>query len=400
MCGKEVELINPGFHNTDAGPDFFNAKVKIGDVLWAGNIEVHTKSKEWFTHGHHKDKAYDNVILHVVHDYSGPIHSGKGFEIPTIEISATPHVLEHYETLKGEKQTIACHEHLPYLDDFFIHSFRDRLVTERLQRKTDDIINTLSLNGGDWEQVFLQTLFRAFGFSINADAFEQLSRTISHRIIAKHRSTPLQLEALLFGQAGFLSDDISDTYFILLKNEYAFLQAKYALKPLERHLWKFLRLRPSNFPTIRLAQLAHLLHRNDSLLRLVVDGDLDNITDMLQCTTSSYWQTHYQFGKLSNSRTKRLGDSGVRTILINAIAPVLFTYGRHIGNTEMRDKAMRILDTLPAEHNHIIDRWKLYGLKFNNAYDTQAHIQLFNEYCKHKKCLHCNIGHHFLSLHH
>ena len=305
--GETIEVIHPGFLNHDAGPDFFNAKVKINAVLWAGNVEIHTKSSDWHTHQHQSNKAYDNVILHVVAEYSTAISNSSGCEIPTLELHVLPYVFTHYEELINQKHTIACHDKLQHIDPFFLSHFQDRLVSERLERKSEPIQQILRMSHGDWEATLLQTLCRNFGFGVNADTFERLGKSITPKIIAKHRDQLLQLEALLFGQAGFLEEELDDSYFNGLKKEYQFLKAKYALQPLDKHLWKFLRLRPGNFPTIRIAQLASLLHQNDELLHTIINEDLKSITKTLSTGTSDYWETHYLFGKPSNKRQKNLG---------------------------------------------------------------------------------------------
>lgn len=398
VCGKNIELIHPGLLNHDAGPDFFNVKIKIDDILWAGNVEIHCKSKDWKNHKHQGNKAYDNVILHVVAEYNTPVYTSNGTEIPTLVLDVLPSVYEQYDHLIQNKNTIACHKEVENIDSLFWTHYRDRLVTERLQRKSGEIDQILEKTKGDWESVFFETLCRNFGFSLNADAFQRLGQSLSYKIIAKHRDNLMQIEALLFGQAGFLSDELDDTYYLTLQKEYAFLKAKYELTPLKKQDWKFLRLRPGNFPTIRIAELAHLLHHKSNLLHHITSVETKDIEKVFAASTSPYWETHYQFGKLSDKRKKTLGQSAVRTILINTVSPILFCYGRAKGDEELCGKAIDILEQLPPENNHIVSKWETLGSTINNAYESQAHIQLYNEYCLHKKCLHCNIGHHYLSL--
>lgn len=398
VCGLPIEVIHPGLLNHDAGPDFFNAKIKIDGVLWAGNVELHTKSSDWNLHRHQHNKAYDNVILHVVASYSSPVQNTLGNDIPTLVMDINPPVFQQYDKLILEKKTIACSSILPQIDSLFLLNYRDRLVVERLQRKSIQIDSILENTKGDWETIFFQTICRNFGFGVNADVFERLGKSLSYKLIAKHRDNIVQLEALLFGQAGFLEEKLEDTYYCSLQREYKFLKTKYQLKPLDKHLWKFLRLRPSNFPTIRLAELAHLLHQHDSLLHQIIDSEDKAIEKLFSASTSLYWETHYQFGKLSNKRKKTLGKSAINTIIINTVAPILFCYGKSKGLTQLCDKATALLEKLPPENNHIITEWNSLGIHSNSAYDSQAQLQLYNEYCVHKKCLHCNIGHHFLSL--
>ncbi len=396
--GLPLELIHPGFLNRNAGPDFFNAKIKIDGILWAGNVEIHCKSSDWQQHKHQEDAAYANVILHVAAHYTTPAFNSKGKEIPTLVLDIQPSVYRRYSELLEAKKDIACHSMLSGMEPIFLLNFRDRLVSERLQRKSRDIDLILQASQNDWEAVFFQTLCRNFGFGVNSDVFGRLGKSLSYRIIARHRDNLLQLEALFFGQAGFLKEEPEDTYQTQLKKEYNFLMTKYDLKPLDRHLWKFLRLRPSNFPTIRIAELAHLLHQNDGLLHRILETDINDMERLLTASTSAYWQTHYRFGKCSGQRRKTLGETAVRAILINTVAPLVFCYGKAKKQERLCEKAITILEQLPPERNHIISRWDHLGIKCRNAYDSQAQIQLYNEYCLTKKCLHCNIGHHFLSL--
>ncbi len=396
--GLPVEVVHPGFLNADAGPDFFNAKVKIDGVLWAGNVEIHLNSADWKKHHHQDDKAYDNVILHVVAQYSTPVLRSDGSEIPTLEIEAISSVYSRYKKLQKEKSTIACSKHLKDIDPLFWVNFSDRLVTERLERKSASILKSLEQSHKDWEAVFFQTLCRSFGFGVNNEVFERLGKSFSYKIIAKHRNNLIQLEALLFGQAGFLEEDIEDDYYYQLQSEYRFLKAKYNINNIEKHHWRFLRLRPGNFPTIRISQLAYLMHTHDSLLHQILNSELDDITALFQTRTTTYWMTHFQFGKLSKQSQKKLGKSAILIIIINAVVPIIFNYGKAKAQEKYCDKALKLLEQMPKEKNSITKKWENYGLPGFNAYDSQAQIQLYNEYCRPKKCLHCNIGHHFLSL--
>lgn len=398
VCGLPIEVIHPGLLNHDAGPDFFNVKIKIDGILWAGNVEIHSHSIDWNLHHHQHNKAYDNVILHVVAAYSSPVQNTLGHNIPTLVLDIKPSIHQQYDTLFKEKKIIACSPIISQIDPLFIVNYRDRLVTERLQRKSESIDNILTNTKGDWESVFFQTLCRNFGFGVNADAFERLGKSLSYKLIAKHRDSLWQLEALFFGQGGFLEEDIEDAYFSALQKEYRFLQTKYKLKALDKHVWKFLRLRPGNFPTIRIAELCHLLHQHDNLLHQIISTDHKQIEKLFSASTSLYWETHYLFGKLSNERKKTLGKSAIQTLLINTVAPLLFCYGKKRNDEKLCDKAIAILEALPPENNHIISEWNTLRMHSKNAYDSQAQLQLYNEYCLHKKCLHCNIGHHYLSL--
>ena len=396
--GLPIEVIHSGLLNKDAGPDFFNAKIKIDNVLWAGNIEIHIDSKDWELHHHKENKAYDNVILHVVTQYNSPAIRSNGSIIPTMVMDVLPSVYEQYETLQKEKDAIACHEYINTIDKIEWINYYDRLITERLQNKSISINQKLEQTNNDWENVFFQTLCRNFGFGVNADIFERLSTTISYKIIAKHRNSITQLEALLLGQAGFLDEDIDDDYHKKLKAEYKFLKAKYELTSLEKHNWKFMRLRPVNFPTIRLAQLAYLLHNNDNIAHSIIEMGTDKLEKIFKSETSVYWCNHYNFGKESSYKIKKVGKTAIQLILINTVVPFLFCYGKNKDLDKYYEKAIEILENVPAERNHITTKWEEAGLTSKNACDSQALIQLYTAYCQHKKCIHCKIGYRLLSL--
>ncbi len=397
--GLPIEVIHSGLHNTDAGPDFFNAKIKIGNVLWAGNVEIHLNSSDWLNHNHQDNKAYDNVILHVVENYNKEIVRTDGSQIPTLILKPLSYVFDNYEELQQDKNTIACHKHVKDLDHLQWINYGDRLISERLENKSKPIIQKLEQSHNDWEEIFFQTLCRSFGFGINADAFERLGQSISIKIISKHKGNLLQLEALLFGQAGLLDNEIYDEYYRKLRAEYKFLKSKYNLNSLEKHNWKFHRLRPGNFPTIRIAQLSFLLNQNDKLLHSILESDVKGFEKLFKSETSEYWTVHYTFGKTSPKRSKQLGKTAAHSILINSIVPFLFCYGKSKGINEFAEKAYNLLELLPPEENHIVKEWKRFGLAPENAYDSQAQIQLYKIYCQHKKCIHCKIGHQLLSLH-
>ena len=397
--GLPIEVIHPGLLNNDAGPDFFNAKIKIDNVLWAGNIEIHIDSKDWELHNHKENKAYDNVILHVVTQYTHPAIRSNGSIIPTLIMDVLPSVYEQYEILQKEKNTIACHKYINTIDKIEWINYCDRLIAERLHNKSISINQKLEITNNDWENVFFQILCRSFGFGVNADIFERLGASLSYKIIAKHRNNITQIEALLFGQAGFLDENIDDDYHNKLKAEYKFLKAKYELTSLEKHNWKFMRLRPVNFPTIRLAQLAYLLHNNDDILHYIIEHDTIDFEKIFKTETSEYWLNHYNFGKETTYKSKQIGKTAIQLILINTVAPFLFCYGKNKGLDKYCEKAIELLENIPAEKNHITTKWKNAGLISKNACDSQAQIQLYTTYCLHKKCIHCKIGHRLLSLH-
>ncbi|MEA2105889.1 MAG: DUF2851 family protein [Bacteroidota bacterium] len=397
QTNEKVEVINPGLHNMDAGPDFFNAKIKIGDTTWAGNVEIHLKSSDWYHHQHHTDKAYDNVILQVVHQHDKDVYLSNNSLVPTMEIQFDEILLKNYEKLIDSESWIACEKDLHTVDDFLIQKWIEALMIERLKDKALRLKQELKQTQNNWEETFYRHLARNFGFKLNAEPFELLARSLPLKILAKHKNNLMQIEALLFGQAGFLNEETGDVYYQKLKREYQFLNHKFQLKPIAKHLWKFLRSRPGNFPTVRLAQFAALIFQSKSLFSQIMDEqDMRKIRQMLQAKPSEYWETHYHFNKKSVKKTKPLGQSAIQILLINTAVPFLFVYGKHRGKEEFCDRALRLLSQIKPENNSIISNWKRLGLKPENAFESQALIQLKNKYCTFKKCLQCSIGNYII----
>ncbi|MDA3779803.1 MAG: DUF2851 family protein, partial [Bacteroidales bacterium] len=324
--GKIANIIDVGSHNTDAGPDFFNAKIKIGKTVWAGNVEVHIKASDWFKHNHQKNKAYDNVILHVVKENDTIVKNTQDREIPTIEIDFDNNLFLIYSDLVRSKLWIPCQNDLRLLDNFTINHWLSNLTIERLEEKSNKIEEILAKNKNNWEETFYQSIAKSFGLKVNAEPFEMLARSIPLIYLAKHKNSLFQLEALLFGQAGFLYDEeLGDEYYESLKKEYYFLKRKFKLKALEKHLWKFLRLRPGNFPTIRIAQFAGLIYQSSALFSKIIEiKDVKELRKILNSKHSEYWERHYVFNKLSVNRKKNLGDLFINSIMINTIIPFLF----------------------------------------------------------------------------
>ncbi len=392
-AGEPLEILAPGRRNTDAGPDFFNARIKIGETVWAGNVEVHLRASDWNRHIHDKDKAYDNVILHVVGADDKSVVRTTGQPLPAFEMRYNPQLEARYDALLQSADWIPCGHRAANIALFRIKHFLSRLLVERLEQKSAQINDTLAATRNDWHEAFHQLLFRAFGFGVNALPFELLAKSIPPAAIAKQRASLLQIEALLFGQAGLLNDDLPDDYHAALKKEYLFLRNKYSLKPIEPHLWKFLRIRPSNFPTIRIAQLAQLLSRPvDISEQVLAFGSISELQALFAVQASDYWNTHYHFGKESKKQPKPLGKSSAQRIIINLIVPYLFAYGKAHANEPLCEKALAILETLPPESNHIIAGWKHLGIAPENAFYAQSLIQLKTAYCNSKQCLSCAIG--------
>ncbi|QKZ12413.1 DUF2851 family protein [Spirosoma sp. KUDC1026] len=400
--GESVQIVHPGFRNHEAGPDFFNARLLINDVDWGGTVEMHLKTSDWLAHRHQQDKAYDNVILHVVWQ-DDQVSSGKrinrtnGTPIPTLELHArtTADLLSRYATLSESRESIPCAGQFRTVQPLRITSMLDKAMLQRLERKAAGVQVIVEQTNGDWEEVAYRLLAINMGFRINAVPMEQLARTVPLKALLKHRDVMAQVEAMLYGTAGLLETDTTDDYVRILQREYRFLAAKYQLsdKEVAAHAWKWGRLRPANFPTLRLAQFARLVTQHASLFSLFVGTtDADLLLKGLQITPSAYWQTHYRFGKSAQKTVSSLGETSAVTIIINTVVPLLAAYAHHRGQPAYIDRAISLLEQLPAEKNHLTDAWSALGLGIKTAFDSQAAIELHNEFCAHKKCLNCQIG--------
>ena len=397
--GERVEIIDVGRINTDAGPDFFNAKIKIGDTLWAGNVEIHTASSEWNKHNHQQDKAYDSVILHIVLQADSDVYRIDGTKIPQLELKFPQHIETNYELLFSQQKWIPCADKINQVPSIVIQSWKNALLTERLEQKMSAIESLLDENNRHWEEAFYITLARSFGFGTNSQAFERLAKSLPVSVLGKHKDQLFQLEALLFGQAGLLDLETYDDYSANLKKEYEFLRAKYELNPLEKSQWKLLRLRPDNFPHVRIAQFAALIHSSTKLFSKITENpNLTYIRTLFAYETSTYWKANYLFGRESKVRTKRLGEQSINGLIINTVVPFLFCYADQKKNDDLKDRALQILEQLESEQNAIITGWRSLGLHVDNAFDSQSLLQLKKSYCDEKKCLRCRIGHKILTL--
>ncbi len=355
--GKEIEVISSGINNTNSGPDFFNAKIKIGDTIWVGNVEIHINASDWNKHLHFKDEAYNNVILHVVYNYDEKIYNFKKQEIPAVSIHFNEKLYETYQKLLQSDNQIACSSFFDKVDDFTIHNWTDKLLIERLEQKTQIIENLLETTKNNWNECFYIFLARSFGSNLNAYAFETLAKSLPQKIIAKHKNNLFQIEALLYGQAGMLTNKETDAvYFQNLQKEYNFLQKKYNLKPIEEYLWKFLRLRPVSFPTIRISQFAQLIHKSNSLFSSILESKtLADLESFFQLNVSEYWETHYTFdGKETKKRAKSLGKKSISGLIINSIIPFLFLYGKKKSKEDIQQQAINLLEKMKPETNKII----------------------------------------------
>ncbi len=405
--GRRVEVIDPGLHNSNAGPDFFNAKVKINGMLWVGNIEIHDKASDWVLHGHDKDERYDNVILHVCGCVDAEVMNSKGEYLTQMVLSVPDSVINNYKELLSVDQYPPCYQIIPSLARLTVHAWMSALQTERLSQKTEAIEERVKRCNGDWENAYFVTLARNFGFGINGDAFEEWALHIPLHAVDHHRDDLFQIEAIFMGQAGLLEldtiperyqkDALNDGYFAKLRKEYQYLAHKFGLKPMDYKLWRFLRLRPQNFPHIRISQLAYLYHqRRASLSQLLETYSVKDAKEVLATAVTPYWETHYTFGSTSVRNDKNLSPFSLNLLCINTVVPILFAYGRHRGEEKYCDRAFDFLEQLKPENNYIIRSWQQCGLVVENAGDSQALIQLKKEYCDKKECLRCRFGYEYL----
>lgn len=408
--GQRVDVIDPGLLNRNAGPDFFNAKIKIdGDIL-VGNIEIHNRSNDWYLHNHHTDKAYNNVILHVVTDANrDDVVTEDGRRLPQLIITVPQHIAANYHELLSTDAYPPCYRIIPSLNGLSVHSWMAALQTERLEQKTTAIQQRLEQLNGDWEHAYFVTLARSFGFGSNSDALEMWARNLPMLSIAHHRDDLFQVEAMFYGLAGMLNvaavrermklETAADDYFQRLSSEYDYLRHKFRLtdESMATYPWQFMRMRPQNFPHIRIAQLARLYcERRSSLMQLITCETVNDIRKLLRCGVSEYWETHYTFGHESKPNTKQLSTSSLNLLIINCAIPMIFAYGRSMMNESLCERAFDLLDELKAEDNNIVRMWKDVGLDVKTAGDSQALIQLKKQYCDRKDCLRCRFGFEYL----
>ncbi len=400
--GRHVEIIDPGLPNGNAGPDFFNAKVKLDGTLWVGNVEIHERASDWLRHGHDRDEAYNNVVLHVVGEGDAEVSTLSGNVLPQLVIGVPEEVARNYRELLEEDTFPPCWRVVPHIPTLTVHAWMSALTAERLEEKTERIYRLLERTGGDWEQAFFVTLARAFGFGVNADAFEEWAMGIPPSAVGKHRDNSFQVEAFFLGQAGLLEDEAvgeerRDEYFLQLQQEYRFLAHKFSLTPMPASRWKFLRMRPQNFPHIRISQLVTLYHRRMTDFSHVVEtSDTDALRAMLAAHVTPYWETHYTFGGESKGIRKTLQSASLDLLLINAVAPLLFAYGRMRMDEGRCERAFELLESLRPERNFITRSWEKAGLTAANAADSQALIHLRRNYCDRKDCLRCRFGAEYL----
>jgi hypothetical protein len=397
MEGEQLTVFNPGILNGHAGPDFANARLKIGGVEWVGNVEIHINASNWLDHHHHNDRAYENVVLHVVWKNDKPIKRSDGSLLPTLELKnrVDDKLLFGYKKLLNSPEAIPCSGHFSHVESITKVSMIDRALFHRLERKSQEIFKSLEKNQNDWQETCYHMLGKNFGFKINADPFLQLVQSIPCKIFHKHSDKLYQIEALLFGQAGFLDTDMNDPYFALLKREYHALGTKYDLITRKLHpaQWRFLRLRPSNFPTIRIAQFASLLYSAKNIFSKLLDADsYEDLFKLFKVQQSEYWQHHYQFASPEHGTVPSMGAMSIHNIIINTAIPILVSYGKRMGEQDLIDRAVAVLTEIPAEENSITSKWTSIGQQAKTAFDSQALIELYNNFCQRKTCLECTIG--------
>ena len=393
---EDINIIQPGIYNTDSGPDFSDSKILMKEMLWHGHTEIHLKSSDWNVHNHQDDPAYNKVILHVVWDDDKPAFRSDGTAIPTIELKnrISYDLISKYNGLINYPDAVPCANQLPNVAEIIRYSMLDKALMQRIERKSRVARKLLVLNQNDWEKTSYQLLAQNFGFKVNSQAFFKLSEAVPLKIMQK-QSKLVHLEALFFGQAGLLQEEGLDPYMNLLKSEYEFLVNKYSLvtKKLEKHEWRYLRMRPANFPPVRIAQFAALLHKLPFLFSFFKEeADYKNLFKILQVNSSDYWHDHYDFGKKSARTVIGLGKSSVENIIINTVIPLLVSYGHVHDEQDYIDRALDFMQNLPAENNRITRLWKGFGFNIKNGFDSQGVIEINNNFCSLRKCLECNIG--------
>ncbi len=397
LCTEHAEplsIIQGGTFNTHQGPDFTNARIIIDQTTWAGNIELHVKASDWNRHLHSEDPNYQNIILHVVWENDVEIMDANGTALPTLILQplVSKLLLQQYEWLMLSQDFVPCQKQLPVLSHLGWIGWKERLAIERLQHKSAHVNMLLQQANNHWEEVLWWMLCRNYGIKVNSDIFESVGKSISINILAKHKNQIHQLEALLLGQAGLLAGTFNKSYPLLLQREYVFLQKKYLLQPVPVKPF-FLRMRPANFPTIRLAQLAMLVHQSSHLFSKIKEIEsLKNVLELLNVTANDYWHYHYKFDEESDYKPKQLGVQTTANIIINTIVPVLFAYGKYAKEEIYIEKALKWLEELHAEKNTIIDTWKSFEVSAKNALESQALIELKNNFCNQKRCLECAVG--------
>lgn len=400
ISGDPVKIISTGLQNNDSGPDFFNAKIRIDKTIWAGNIEIHVKSSDWNKHNHHKDEAYDSVVLHVVWENDENIYRSDGQLIPAIELKNYTHkeILNKYTSYINSIRSVPCCASLGSLSKIDKIQWFDNLIVNRLEARTLIINNNIANSKGDLLEVYYQMLCKSFGYTANASTLEMLAISAPFKLIKRHSGNLTQLEAILYGQGGLLNRSTKDSYYRELQNEYKYLSSKYKLSGFSASNWKFMRMRPQAFPTIRISQLANLIFKcSGNLTEIFNSKDIEDAYLFLKVSASDFWNTHYRFELKSKYQPKKLGKATKDIVLINSVIPMMFVYGKLKNKPTLQDRAIIWLSQIKAEKNKITNLFSDYGINAENSLESQALIELYKNYCLKKKCLQCRFGHKFLS---
>lgn len=392
--GEAISILHPGYYLETAGPDFFNAQIIIGDQKWAGNIEIHLNSSDWYLHNHERDAAYNNVILHVVWEHDSDVFSPNNVEIPVVELRdfVKSDLLLSYKHLLAQKSWIFCENQIQQVNQFVITNWQERLFFERLERKSQSVFDSLLATNNDWEAVLFLLLAKNFGLNTNGVSFFKIAQSIPFSVIRKEASDLQNLEAFFFGMAGLLENNKEDVYYKDLQFRFYYLLQKYSIEKVNIEPLQFFKHRPDNFPTIRLAQLASLYHQEKNLFsKITNEFSLPLLYERFAVTTSEYWQTHYQFDKISPKKSKKLTKSFVDLLLINTIIPIQFAYAKNQGK-EIAEELILLMQSLDPESNAILDKFKSFGISAKNAFEAQTLLQLKSEYCNKSRCMECAIG--------
>ena len=393
--GEPLKIVFPGYHNKDAGPDFKQAVIWIGDMKWAGDVEVHIRSSDWYRHKHQEDEKYKSVILHVVYEHDMVVERTPNEQYPTLELKGriSDDMFQRYQDLVDSPETLACGHDLENINPLTLRSCLSSLAIDRLLRKQGAVMEVVKDCAYDWTEALYRLLAVSFGFKTNADAFELLAKSLPYKIIAKHSDSELQVNALLFGQAGLLEVPELDVYYDSLKYEYDYLRYKYQLMPIGERHWKLLRLRPQNFPCMRLAQFSSLLVGTPNLMNAFIRFEsVDQLKKQLSVSAGSYWRTHYHFGKMTSEHGVSMGETAVSSLLINTLVPFLFGYYRFSGQDGLMEKPVYILEQLPFENNLLTRVFQDTPFPRESALDSQALIEMQTNFCKKKRCIECTVG--------
>ena len=394
VSGEKIEIQFPGSLNTNQGPDFTGAKIRIGKTLWAGNVEIHINSSDWNLHRHSSDSNFNNIVLHVVWNHDIEIADSNNNHLPALELKerVSKMLLNKYRELMEAANFIPCENQVHLVNELSLSNWKQRLLAERLITKSEKVLAILKQTNFHWEETFWRLIAGSFGLKVNSAFFQKIAESLPVSILAKHKNSIHHLEALLFGQAGLLNKQFEEKYPVMLQKEFKFYKQKYKLQSIDSELF-FLRMRPANFPTIRLAQLAMLIYNSEHLFSKIKEAKtVKTVKEMLDVTANDYWNYHYIFDEETEFKEKKLGDQMVNNIMINTVVPVLFAYGLHHDEKTCRDKAINWLEEISAEKNLITKGFERLKFSNKNAFDSQALIQLKNEYCSKKFCLHCAIG--------